>query len=406
MQVNGQKHLGSGALIVMILLLCFFAPLSTDMFLSDLPNMAVELGTDPTTMNMVLYSFILSFAVSILVFGPLTDKYGRRPVLFFSLVEYTVVSIAGYFVQDVYSLIIVRILQGIGSGAALTVSTALIKDCFAGPTMQKVLNISAVCGIIAPLVAPIAGTAIISVSSWRVTLLAPLVISIACLVMTMFLTETVTAESRSRASVTGNFRQLGTILSDRAFAAFLLMVTVFNGAFMAYLSVSSYIYEVTFGVSQFEYSLFLAAALVGSVILMMGVNHVSARIGKVRSIALFPALMLLSAVLMFVIGGMGSILFLIAFLPCVTVTTSMRPYGMGILMNSRDGDNGLISALINFMMFFTGVIGMVVSTMFPDYIQGLGIIMFVTVVVYVASWLILKRIGYGKIRSLPDDAYD
>ncbi len=400
MKVEGQKYLGRGAMIALIIILCFFPPLSTDMFLSDMPNMAVELDTDPSTMNMVLYGFMGALAVSILVFGPVTDKYGRRPVLFFALTEYIVVSIIGSMVNDIYLLVLIRVLQGIGSGAAMTVSTALIKDCFRGPGMQKVLYITAVMGVLAPLVAPILGSWIISFSSWRWTLIAPAFLGVICLVMTFFLTETVTDGQREAASVTGNFRKIGVILSDRAFFAFLVMATVFNGAFMGYLSVSSYIYEETFGCSPMVYSGYLAAALIGGTVLMFPVNRIWKAVGNVRAIPMYLILVLFSALLMFTVADGGAIWFLAAFLPCITVTSAIRPYGMGIIMSSRDGDNGLISSLINFMMFFMGVIGMVASTMFSDYIHGMGIMMIAASAVYVVMWAALRVMGYGRIRSL------
>ena len=400
MQVEGQRRLGSGALILLIIILCFFPPLSTDMFLSDMPNMAVELHTDASTMNMVLYGCMLSLAVSILVFGPVTDRYGRRPVLFFALVEYIVVSLIGSVVDNIYVLVVIRVLQGIGSGAAMTVSTALIKDCFTGPRMQKVLSISAVMGVLAPLVAPILGAWIISISSWRWTLVAPTILGAICLVMTFALTETVSDEKRATASVKANFRAIGVILSDKAFTAFLFIATALNGAFMAYLSVSSYIYEESFGCSSMVYSLYLAAALILGTLFMFVVNRVWSIVGNVKAIGIYVGLALFSGVIMYLFGGVSDLVFLLTFLPCVTATSAIRPFGMGIIMGSRDGDNGLVSALINFMMFAFGVIGMVVSTMFPDYIKGLATLMFVFSAIYIAAWLCLRHMGYEKLRGL------
>lgn len=400
MKVDGQKHLGSGAIIALILMLCFFPPFTTDMFLSDLPNMADDLGTTPSVMNMVLYGFMLSLAVSILVFGPVTDRYGRRPVLIFSLIEYIIVSLIGSQSQDVYTLILFRVLQGIGAGACMTVSTALIKDCFKGPQMKQVLNISAVLGVLAPIIAPILGSWIISVSDWRMTMIVPTVLGFACLAISLLLTETVPEAEREASSIKGNFHETAVILSDRAFTVFLFMMTVFNGCFMAYLSVSSYIYEDYFGLSAMEYSAFLAAALIGGTVLMMPVNRLGARIGNIRSLGMYLLIMLLAAVLMLTIGDAGDFEFLIAFLPCITVTTAIRPFGMSLILSSRDGDNGLVSALINFMMFVMGVIGMVCSTMFDDYVTGLGVIMLVASAVYIVLWACLKRLGYSRVRSL------
>ncbi len=400
MRIEGQKHLGSGSVIALIMMLCFFPPFTTDMFLSDLPNMGEELGAGASVMNMVLYGFMLSLAVSILVFGPITDKVGRRPVLVFALIEYIAASLLGSQAQDVYILIAFRVLQGIGAGACMTVSTALIKDCFEGPTMKHVLNISAVLGVIAPIVAPILGSWVISVSDWRMTLVVPTLLGFVCLAISLLLTETVPDDEREGASVRGNFRETAAILGDRAFAVFLLMMTVFNGCFMAYLSVSSYIYEGYFGVSSMQYSLFLAAALIGGTVLMIPVNRIGARMGNVRSLGMYLAIMLLSAVLMFSFGDAGKYEFLIAFLPCIVVTTAIRPFGMALVLGSRDGDNGLVSALINFMMFVTGVFGMVCSTMFDDYVLGLGVIMVAASAIYTVLWACLKRLGYSRVRTL------
>lgn len=402
MKVEGQKRLGSGMLIALILMLCFFPPLTTDMFLSDIPNMAVELSTDSSTMNMVLYGFMLSLAVSILVFGPVTDKFGRRPVLLAALVEYIAVSIAGSAAQDVYTLVVCRVLQGVGAGACMTVSTALIKDCFTGERMKKVLNISAVLGVLAPLVAPVLGSWIITVSGWRMTLIAPTILGFVCLAVVLLLTETVSDSQRESASLTGNFREIGHIMKDRAFLVFLLLVTVFNSTFMAYLSVSSYIYEGYFGLGQMEYALFLALALILGTVLMLPINRIWGAVGNIRILGLYLGLMVLASTLMFTVGRSGSLEFLVAFLPCIAVTTAIRPYGMGMILGSTDGDNGLVSALINFMMFAMGVAGMVCSTMFSDYVVGLGTIMAVASAAFLVLWVVLKGIGYEGIRLLKE----
>lgn len=402
MKVEGQKRLGSGMLIALILMLCFFPPLTTDMFLSDIPNMAVELSTDSSTMNMVLYGFMLSLAVSILVFGPVTDKFGRRPVLLAALVEYIAVSIAGSAAQDVYTLVVCRVLQGVGAGACMTVSTALIKDCFTGEHMKKVLNISAVLGVLAPLVAPVLGSWIITISGWRMTLIAPTILGFVCLAVVLLLTETVSDSQRESASLAGNFREIGHIMKDRAFLVFLLLVTVFNSTFMAYLSVSSYIYEGYFGLDQMEYALFLALALILGTVLMLPINRIWGAVGNIRILGLYLGLMVLASALMFTVGRSGSLEFLVAFLPCIAVTTAIRPYGMGMILGSTDGDNGLVSALINFMMFAMGVAGMVCSTMFSDYVVGLGTIMAVASAAFLVLWVVLKGIGYEGIRLLKE----
>ena len=91
-------------MIILILLLGMFGPISTDMYLSALPTMVVELSTNESTLNITMYGFILGMALSILLLGPLTDRFGRRVPLILSMVEYTATTLACAFVEDIHIL--------------------------------------------------------------------------------------------------------------------------------------------------------------------------------------------------------------------------------------------------------------------------------------------------------------
>ena len=160
--MNGQRRLGSGTFLLLVILLGAFGPISTDMFLPALPDMVDEFDTTAAVMNMALYGFMFSMAVSILLLGPVTDKYGRKAPLVICLAEYVVTTLLCAFVHDVGILIVLRVLQAIGAGAAMTLSTAFVKDCYSGAIRLKILNIVAIVGVLGPLLAPIAGAALIS----------------------------------------------------------------------------------------------------------------------------------------------------------------------------------------------------------------------------------------------------
>ena len=121
----GNRQLRPSVMIVLILLLGMFGPISTDMYLSALPTMVVELNTNESTLNITMYGFILGMALSILLLGPLTDRFGRRVPLILSMVEYTATTLACAFVEDIHILIVLRILQSIGSVLAIAVLPSL-----------------------------------------------------------------------------------------------------------------------------------------------------------------------------------------------------------------------------------------------------------------------------------------
>ncbi|AGI48447.1 Arabinose efflux permease [Thermoplasmatales archaeon BRNA1] len=388
-------------LISLIIVLNTFGPISTDMFLSDIPNMAVDLDTDPATMNMVLYGFMLSMAVSILLFGPFTDRYGRKHLLIGCLAEYVAASMIAAFVDNIYILVVFRVLQGIGAGGVITISTALIKDCFTGLTRAKVLNVISLIGVVGPLAAPIVGAYIISIWDWRMTFIAPGVVAALCLIPAFMLSETLKDEHRDYKGIAPMFHAMEGILVSPPFGSFLLMVTIFNMMFMGYLSVSSYIYEGMFGVSSTNYTLFLAAALLFGSLMMPFFARGSRSLGYRRMIPVFFSVMFAGAFSMFMVGDGGKYVFLLTFLPCMCACAAIRPYGMTVLMASHEGDNGMVSSLINFIFFLTGCIGMVVSTMsfWPNYVYGLSAIGLIACAIFLAMWAIMKATKYN-LRAL------
>ena len=131
--------LGRKALIVYLAFLSAFTPLSTDLFLPALPIMAEYFQATPGLTNLTLMGFMFFFALSMLVWGPLSDKYGRRPVILAGLTLYLLSSVMCALSSDIWMLIGGRVIQATGSGAVSAVAMAITKDVFRGRTMENVL---------------------------------------------------------------------------------------------------------------------------------------------------------------------------------------------------------------------------------------------------------------------------
>ena len=126
--ITENMRLGKIPLIILILMLSIFGPLSTDMYLSGLPQMVVDFDTTESIMNMSLYMFMLVLSFSILFMGPLSDKYGRRRVLLITMAVYVASNAACCFVENIWIFIALRMVQAFGSAGALVTAFALIKD--------------------------------------------------------------------------------------------------------------------------------------------------------------------------------------------------------------------------------------------------------------------------------------
>lgn len=388
-------RLGPGAFLALIVVLAAFPPMSTDMYLPALPVMVDELGTTEAVMNMTLYGFMFSMAVSILILGPVSDKFGRKKVLVCALAEYCITTLLCSAAQSVGVLIALRVLQAVGSGAAMTVSTAYVKDVYSGALRVRMLNVIAVIGVLGPLLAPIVGAGLISVWGWRSTFVAPVFVGIAAFIMVLMTDETLSPSERVEGGVRQMLRGMKELCGNRAFVVFTVMTTIFNLPFMGYLSVSSYIYEDMFGMSEAAYSLLLGFTLIMGTVFMTVINKLTGSVVNRRMLKFYLALGTVSAVAMLLVGNREWYFFLVAFIICVTVGTAIRPWGMGILMASHPGDSGAVSSLMNFIFFMIGCTGMVLSTLpWPDYAIGIGVLIAAADIAYAVLWMAFrKRLG-------------
>ena len=380
-------------MIVLILLLGMFGPISTDMYLSALPTMVVELSTNESTLNITMYGFILGMALSILLLGPLTDRFGRRVPLILSMVEYTATTLACAFVEDIHILIVLRILQSIGSGLAIAVSTALVKDCFNGATMGRVLTLTAILGVLGPILSPVIGAGLITLWGWRSTFIAPAMVSLLCLVISFFMPETLPHDQKSEGSVPALLRNMGRLCMDRGLFLNVMAICIPTMAFMAYLSISSYIYVDMFGLTPNTYTAVLAITLVISVMVMMALERIRSMGSKNQRLGLYLIMGIVSATLMLTVGHKNWFTFFIAYLFICSVCMSIRPWGFEIVLSSREGDSGALSSLLNFMFFMVGCIGMLSSTLpiWPDHVTAMGSIILISMILFGLFWALMPR---------------
>ncbi len=395
-----QNILGPKTFLGMVILLGMFGPISTDMYLPALPEMASDLGADAAALNATLYGFMFGMAASMLFIGPLSDRWGRKRPLAVCLAMYASASAACGLSGDVWSLIAFRIVQSIGAGASITMSAAFIKDSYEGSVRMRVLNINAAVRVLGPMLSPIIGAAFISVWGWRSTFYVSAAVSLVCLAMVLLATETLPEDGRAGRGFGDVARGAKSIASDRPLMVFMVMSSMMNFAFMGYLSVSSYIYEGMFGFGESEYSLALAAAMLFGTSGMIAINHATKNVPNRRRLPMYALLEAIPGALIIMFGSQCWWAFFLFFLPFIVGLASMSPWGMGVMMASHDGDNGILSGLINFVYFTFGCIGMMASTLpFPDYAAALGSLMLIGALIYCALWAAM-RAGDMRLKGL------
>ena len=382
-----------GPLLILVLLLSMFGPLSTDMYLPALPQMVEDFDTTEAIMNMSLYMFMLVLSFSLLFLGPISDKYGRRRVLMITMSIYVLSNAACCFVDNIWIFIMLRMIQAFGSGGALVSGFALIKDCFEGKDRGRALSIVAILGILGPIMSPVIGTVLINAFGWHSTFIAPAAVAAACMVLGAMVPSDLPIE-RLTGTVIESISRLSVVVRDKGFTMFMMMICIFTASQLAYISVSSYIYQDKFGLSPTEYSLALGAACILALFLSAAVRHLHVR--NLTKVALVFILGVTSLLMMTFVAKYSWLLFMLSIVPCCSNTITARSFGFELLMNHHEGDNGSVSSVLNFNTFILAFVGMVVASSFPKdmFIYGIATVLLFSCTVYAVMWILLKRAGY------------
>ncbi|PKO42004.1 MAG: Bcr/CflA family drug resistance efflux transporter [Betaproteobacteria bacterium HGW-Betaproteobacteria-3] len=285
--------------VLLLSLLLGIQPITTDLYLPALPALTQGFGAPMTQAQLTLTALLLAFGVSQLVLGPLSDRFGRRPVLLWGMAAYVVAAVGSAFAPSMLLLIVWRAVQGAAMGAAVMCARAIVRDLYAPSEGARMMSRGLTgLGVIACISAPLGGL-LADVFNWHVALLALAVFGAGTLAMIALRFEETLVQRNPRALQPATLaRNWWTIVRNPTFVAFSALSSASYGGLFTFLATSSFVFIQVLGLTRTQYGLVMFSMSFVYILGTLLCRRLLPRFGVRRSVAMAAALTLTGGTLM------------------------------------------------------------------------------------------------------------
>lgn len=373
--------------------LAALGPLCTDLYLPALPEMAGDLNTSTASAQLSLTAGLLGLGFGQLLFGPLSDRYGRMRPLLWSLALLLAASVWCAVAQDINQLIVARLLQGIAGAGGAVLSRAVARDLYNGHELTRFFALLMLVNGLAPIIAPVLGGAMLSWMNWRgifavLAFIAILLFSFSSLK----LHETLQPERRAQGGIFSMLGSVFSLLKHRPFMGLCLTQGFIMAGMFAYIGASPFVLQQIYHLSPQMFSLCFAINGIGLVISAQVSTRLSRRFGEMALVKAGLVIAAVASVALVIAASLNAplVMLLVPLFFSVMVIGIIGPNAGSLAMQSQGKNAGSASALLGVCMFALGAIAVPVTGFgsMPALSMGLtilgcyaiAILMFVTLV--------------------------
>lgn len=352
--------------LVILSALMAVTSLSTDIYLPAMPVMATDLHGDA---ELTITGFLIGFCLAQLIWGPLSDRFGRRRPMFFGMGLFVIGSVGCALSTDITQIVFWRVFQALGACTGPMLARAMIRDLFSRTRAAHMLSTLMIIMAIAPIAGPLVGGQMIKVTSWHTIFWLLAIIGTLLLISLFWLPETLPAEKRIQASVPGAFRNYKSLLTNTSYMRFTLCLTFYYVAAYAFITGSPFVYITWFGVDPQHYGWLFAVNVVG----LMAVSMVNRRLvhryplETLLRIAVFIAAIAALALAVTTGLGVGGISVIVA---TVFVFFSMNGIiaatSTACALDAVPEVAGSASALMGALQYGSGIVSSLLLALFSD----------------------------------------
>jgi len=326
----------------------------------------------------------------LLIWGPLSDRYGRRPTLVTGMAAFVLFSVLCGLSADVYQLIVFRSLQGVFGGAAVAVSIAMIKDIYERKQRERTFAVVSIMMALGPILAPIAGAAMLTIMEWRGIFYVLAALGGAALLGCILMEESLLRKSDRRIMAT--LGQLRVVLRNKGYSRLLPSLSPLGIIIFVWVGLSTYVFIEDFGLSRGEFTLFFAG---NALFLLIGpflYLFLAMRFDRLAIVTVSLGMIGVSGILIILVGGMGPVFFLLSVIPATLCVSVTRTPSLDIVMSQMDTDVGSASSIFNFLFMAVGATGMMIASLdWGNRILTTGVMFAIVGAVSLASWLVVRK---------------
>lgn len=374
----GQQY--STGWIMLLALFTSLGPLSIDMYLPALPEMAQDFNVTTQQIANTLPAYFFGLAVGQLIYGPISDRIGRKKPLYFGMALYAIASLLCVIAPDHWSLIAARVLQALGGCVGVVMARAAIRDCLdVQSSAQAFASMMIVMGI-APILAPTLGAAILHFFSWHAVFIALCIIGVMCFLCVHFLfKETLEPERRLDLSFNQVFILYASIFKDKSFRLPMMAGCFTGAALFCYISSASAVLMDGYHLTQQQFAIAFGFNAFGIILLSTLNKHLAHKLSVIRRLTIGGVIQLTGSVIIVIAGLMAHApLALVMFGLFLTVSGIgfTGPNAMAFAMSEQGARAGTASAIMGSMQFACGLLGgVVLNFLVWNHVLNMGILM-------------------------------
>lgn len=390
-------------LLILLGLLQAIAPVSIDMYLAAMPAMETYFATSAAAVQGTMVTFLIGFALGQLLYGPVTDRFGRKPPLYFSLALFVGCSAACAIAPSIGVMSGMRLLQAIGACGGSVISRAIVRDVFPPAELRKVFSILILVLGVSPVIAPMLGSYLLLWFGWQSAFIAQAIVGTFALAGIHFrLSETLDSAARRPLKIGAVKSAYATLLRDRTFVGASVVCGFSSAGVFAYIAASPFVFIDHFGIASENFG-WLFGAIAAGMVLFSQINGNlpdSIPLWKVLRMANLVQLVAGLVLLALVVGDIGGVwsVFAGVFI-YVAAQGFVFPNGSAIAMMRHPEIAGSASAMLGVNQFLIAAF----ATSFLGYLENPAIPMAALIAAAAIASTILNYMTLGpRLETMPE----